>query len=127
MVWFPAVLVAATIGVWLFFIQHQHEDTYWERDPSWSFVEAAIQGCSYYRLPRWLHWVTGNIGYHHIHHLSSRIPNYKLARVFAEIPELQAAPALGFWESLKCARLSLWCERRRRLVSFRDAAAASWM
>jgi omega-6 fatty acid desaturase (delta-12 desaturase) len=125
-VWLPAVLVAATIGVWLFFIQHQHADTYWKRSGEWSFVDAALQGCSFYRLPRWLHWLTGNIGYHHIHHLCSRIPNYRLPTVFKEVPELQQAPSFGFWESFACARLALWCERRRRLVSFSDAAAASW-
>ena len=122
-VWLPALLAAATVGVWLFYVQHQFEGTYWERHAGWSFVDAALRGCSYYRLPRWLHWLTGNIGYHHIHHLSSRIPNYRLARVFAEVPELQGAPSIGLLESFRCARLALWCEDRRRLVSFRDARA----
>ena len=124
-VWIPAILVAATLGVWLFYVQHQHENTYWRRHGQWSFVEAALEGCTYYRLPQWMHWLTGNIGYHHIHHLSSRIPNYRLARVFREVPELQGAPSIGILESLRCATLALWCERRGRLVSFRDARLAA--
>ncbi|MFC3125406.1 fatty acid desaturase [Pseudoroseomonas globiformis] len=123
-VWLPAVMAASTVGVWLFYVQHQFEGTYWERHMEWSFVDAALSGCSYYRLPRWMHWLTGNIGYHHIHHLSSRIPNYRLASVFAEVPELREAPSIGLIESLRCAQLALWCEDRRRLVSFRDARAS---
>jgi omega-6 fatty acid desaturase (delta-12 desaturase) len=120
-VWLPAVMAASTVGVWLFYVQHQFEGTYWERHLNWSFVDAALSGCSYYRLPGWLHWLTGNIGYHHIHHLSSRIPNYRLARVFAEVPELREAPSVGLLESFRYAQLALWCEDRRRVVSFRDA------
>lgn len=120
-VWIPALLTAATVGVWLFYVQHQFEGTYWERHQGWSFVDAALQGCSYYRLPGWLHWLTGNIGFHHVHHLSARIPNYRLARAFAEVPELQAAPSIGLLESFRCATLALWHEESRRLVSFREA------
>jgi omega-6 fatty acid desaturase (delta-12 desaturase) len=120
-VWLPAILVAATVGVWLFYVQHQFEDTYWERTQDWEFVDAALQGCSFYRLPGWMHWLTGWIGYHHIHHLSSRIPNYRLAKVFEEVPELRSARSIGILESLRMARLALWCERRRRLVSFAEA------
>ena len=120
-VWLPALSAAAIAGVWLFFVQHQYENAYWVRREEWSFVDAALNGCSYYKLPRWLHWLTGNIGYHHIHHLSSRIPNYRLAKVFDEIPELQNAPAVGMRESLRYARLALWCENTRRLISFREA------
>jgi len=120
-VWLPSLLIAATVGVWLFYVQHQFEGTYWERHANWSFVDASLRGCSYYRLPRWMHWLTGNIGYHHIHHLSSRIPNYRLAQAFAEVPDLRNAPSVGLAESFRCARLALWCEERRRLVSFRDA------
>ncbi len=120
-VWLPAYLVAATVGVWLFFVQHQHEDTYWRLASEWSFVEAALLGCSFYRLPGWLHWLTGYIGYHHVHHLSSRIPNYRLPSAYREIPELQGAPSVGIWESIKGVRLSLWCDTRQQLVSFRTA------
>ena len=123
-VWVPAMLVAATVGVWMFFVQHQHADTYWRRHADWSFVEAALQGSSYYRLPGWMHWLTGNIGYHHIHHLSSRIPNYQLARAFRDIPELRQGPAIGILESLRGMTLALWCEQRGRLVSFREARRA---
>jgi omega-6 fatty acid desaturase (delta-12 desaturase) len=120
-VWLPAMLTAATVGVWMFYVQHQHEDTYWRRHAQWSFVEAALQGSSYYRLPAWLHWMTGYIGYHHVHHLGSRIPNYQLARAFIEIPELRRAPTVTIRESLRGVTLALWCAERGRLVSFRDA------
>jgi omega-6 fatty acid desaturase (delta-12 desaturase) len=120
-VWVPAMLVAATVGVWMFYVQHQHADTYWRRHAEWSFVDAALQGSSYYRLPGWMHWMTGNIGYHHIHHLSARIPNYQLARAFRDIPELRQGPAIGILESLRGVTLALWCEQRGRLVSFREA------
>lgn len=123
-VWLPAVISAAALGVWLFFVQHQFEDTYWERQGEWTYVEAALEGCSFYRLPAWLHWLTGWIGYHHIHHLSARIPNYNLARAFREVPELQGARSIGLLESFGCARLALWCEERKRLVSFRDLRVA---
>jgi omega-6 fatty acid desaturase (delta-12 desaturase) len=123
-VWLPAMLVAATVGVWMFYVQHQHADTYWRRHADWSFVDAALQGSSYYSLPAWMHWLTGNIGYHHIHHLSSRIPNYQLSRAFADIDELRQGPAIGILESLRGVTLALWCERRSRLVSFREARRA---
>lgn len=124
-VWLPAIVAAATVGVWLFFVQHAFEETYWERQGEWSYVEAALHGCSFYRLPGWLHWMTGWIGYHHIHHLSARIPNYNLPRAYAEIPELREASSFGFLESLSCARLALWCEERKRLISFREARPAA--
>lgn len=124
-VWLPIIVTAGTIGVWLFYVQHQFDTTYWHRNPSWSFVDAALLGCSYYRLPRWLHWLTGNIGYHHIHHLAARIPNYNLHRAFREVPELQKAPSFGILDSFRCVPLTLWCDDRRRLVSFRDAVAAA--
>lgn len=121
LVWLPSVLVAATVGVWLFFVQHQFEDTYWERRDNWDYVEAALHGCSFYRMPAVLHWATGWIGYHHIHHLSSRIPNYRLAQAFRELPELREARTLSVMQSLASAHLALWCERRKRLVAFSEA------
>jgi acyl-lipid omega-6 desaturase (Delta-12 desaturase) len=117
----PVVLLAGTIGVWLFYIQHQFEETYWENTADWSFQAAALEGASFYDLPRLLHWVTGYIGFHHIHHLSSRIPNYRLRDCFTENPELRHAKRLGLQASVRCARLTLWDETSRRLVSFRDA------
>ncbi len=115
----PITLLAGTTGVWLFYIQHQFEDTYWEKDDAWGFHAAGLEGSSYYDLPGILHWFTGNIGVHHVHHLSSRIPNYRLQQCFRENPELQQVTRLTLWDSLKCARLKLWDEERKKLVGFR--------
>ena len=117
--WLPVILLAATIGVWLFYIQHQFEHAYWEARPSWDFHAAALRGSSFYDLPAILHWMTGNIGFHHIHHLASRIPNYRLQECHEAIPALQSAPRLTFRESLRCARLALWDAEQGRLVPFR--------
>jgi acyl-lipid omega-6 desaturase (Delta-12 desaturase) len=117
----PVVLLAGTIGIWLFYIQHQFEETYWAGGPRWTFQAAALEGASFYDLPRILHWVTGYIGFHHIHHLSSRIPNYRLRDCFAENPELRKVKRLSLMASVRCARLALWDETSRRLVSFREA------
>jgi omega-6 fatty acid desaturase (delta-12 desaturase) len=117
----PVVLLAGTIGIWLFYIQHQFEETYWDGGTGWTFQAAALEGASFYDLPRILHWVTGYIGFHHIHHLSSRIPNYRLRDCFAENPELRKAKRLSLMASVRCARLTLWDETSRRLVSFHHA------
>jgi len=114
----PIVLVAGALGVWLFYVQHTFENAYWERKESWDSTEAAIKGSSYYALPRVVHWFTGNIGYHHIHHLASRIPNYRLREAFESHPMLQAAQKLTIWSSLKCARMKLWDEDLKRMVGF---------
>ena len=98
------------LGVWLFYVQHTFEDAYWARKDDWDSSQAAVAGSSFYDLPRVLHWFTGNIGYHHIHHLASRIPNYRLREAFESSPLLQAAPRLTLWTSLKSARLKLWDE-----------------
>jgi len=119
----PITLVAGTVGVWLFYIQHQFEDTYWEKDDPWNYHAAGLEGSSFYDLPRILHWFTGNIGVHHVHHLSSRIPNYRLQQCLRENPELQRVTRLSFWGSLKCARLKLWDEDRKVLVGFRQLRA----
>ena len=118
MVHLPIMLMAASMGVWLFYIQHQFEPTYWEHDDRWVYDSAALQGSSYYRLPKLLQWATGNIGLHHIHHLNPRIPNYKLQQVLDTHPELRRVPTLTLWQSLRCVRLTLWDERTRRLVPF---------
>jgi omega-6 fatty acid desaturase (delta-12 desaturase) len=120
----PVMVLAASIGVWLFYVQHQFEDTYWEAEPRWDFYKAALEGCSYYDLPRVLHWITGHIGFHHIHHLSSKVPNYRLRDCFRDNPELHDAKRIGLADSLKCLRLALWDEERRKLVSFREARRA---
>ena len=121
--WLPAILLAATMGLWLFYIQHQFEDAYWEFQPRWEFREAALRGASFYDLPRFLHWVTGNIGFHHIHHLSSRIPNYRLRECHEANPAFHTAPRLTLRGSLKCARLALWDVERCKLVPFRALRA----
>ena len=124
----PVLLLGASIGVWLFYIQHQFEDTYWESGTQWNFQAAALEGCSFYDLPRALHWITGHLGLHHIHHLSSKIPNYHLRDCFEQIPAFRSARRLTLWSSLRCARLALWDEEQRKLVPFRaarrDGAAA---
>jgi omega-6 fatty acid desaturase (delta-12 desaturase) len=117
------VMVAGPTGVWLFYVQHQFEETYWERDDAWSFYRAGAHGSSFYDLPRVLHWFTGNIGYHHIHHLSSRIPNYRLREAWLENPALQRVTRLSLRESLRCARLRLWDEERRAMIGFRELDA----
>lgn len=116
----PITLISGALGVWLFYIQHQFEDTYWRENPEWDFHRAGIEGSSLYDLPSWLHWFTGNIGYHHIHHLASRIPNYRLKQCFREVAELQHVTRLRILESLHCARLKLWDEQTGRLVRFRE-------
>ncbi len=115
----PVIAVAASFGVWLFYVQHQYEDVYWARQPEWDPIRAALEGSSYYRLPKILQWFSGNIGLHHIHHLRPRIPNYNLQKCYDEVPELQQARTLTFFESFKCIGLHLWDEKNRQMVSFR--------
>ncbi len=117
----PVLLLAASIGMWLFYVQHQFEDTWWETGTRWDYRAAALQGSSFYDLPRVLHWVTCHIGLHHLHHLSSRIPNYRLRECFERHQATLAARRLTLLESLRCARLALWDEERRKLVPFSHA------
>lgn len=119
----PITLIAASIGVWLFYVQHQFEDTFWEHDRDWSFHEAALHGSSHYDLPPVLRWFSANIGVHHVHHLSSRIPYYRLPEALRDRPELRKVGRLSLLQSLKAVRLVLWDEEKRHLVSFRDACA----
>jgi acyl-lipid omega-6 desaturase (Delta-12 desaturase) len=121
----PIMMLAATFGTWLFYIQHQFDGAYWQTDERWSFHDAAIKGSSYYALPKVLQWFTGNIGLHHIHHLCSKIPNYRLQECLDNIPELYSAPRISLIESFKCARLALWDEDRGKLVGFRHLTQAS--
>ncbi|WP_191060136.1 fatty acid desaturase [Geminicoccus harenae] len=120
MVHVPVVLLAAAGGVWLFYVQHQFEETHWAEGESWSMPEAALHGSSHYDLPAVLRWFTANIGIHHVHHLVSRIPYYRLPEVLRDHPELRDVGRLTLRESLSCVRLVLWDEARRRLVSFKD-------
>jgi acyl-lipid omega-6 desaturase (Delta-12 desaturase) len=117
----PMFLLAASAGTWLFYIQHQFEHTCWASGRDWDFHMAALKGSSFYDLPAVLHWLTGYIGFHHIHHVCSKIPNYRLRECFDENPEFREARRLTLLDSLKCARLALWDEERRLLVPFRHA------
>ena len=119
----PIVAMAATIGVWLFFVQHQFEGTDWDRRPDWTHETMALNGSSYYALPKPLMWLTGNIGIHHVHHMSSGIPFYRLPEVLRDYPELEETSRVTFWQSLRCARLKLWDEANRRMVTFKEARA----
>jgi len=116
----PIVLLAASMGVWLFYVQHQFEDTVWAEDPAWNLHEAALHGSSHYDLPLVLRWFTANIGVHHVHHLCSRIPFYRLPEVLRDHPELGETSRLTILESLNSVRLVLWDEERQQLISFRD-------
>ena len=121
----PIVVMASTAGVWLFYVHHQFENTYWEQRQNWDFRSAALQGSSYYELPSPLGWFTGDIGLHHIHHLSSRIPNYRLRECLEANPELREARRLTMAECRKAIWLALWDEQRGKLVGFRQLASAS--
>jgi len=120
----PIIVVAGAAGIWLFYVQHQFEATYWEKEPRWDYATAALTGSSYYRLPRVLQWFSGNIGFHHVHHLSPKIPNYRLQECHRTFPQFQRAPRLSLRESLRCAQLRLWDEEGQRLVGWREAAKA---
>jgi len=120
-VYLPSYLIAASAGVWLFYVQHQFEDTYWEDHSNWSYAEAAIRGSSYLKLPKVLQWFTGSIGLHHVHHLSTRVPNYNLQRAHDRNPIFHAVPTLSLWDGLCAVRLKLWDEDRGRLVTFAEA------
>jgi omega-6 fatty acid desaturase (delta-12 desaturase) len=116
----PIVMVSGTIAVWFFYVQHQFEDTLWAHDGDWSFHEAALHGSSHYELPPAIAWFTGNIGVHHVHHLSSRIPFYRLPQVLRDYPQFASVGRVTFLQGLRCATLALWDEDQRRLVSFRE-------
>jgi omega-6 fatty acid desaturase (delta-12 desaturase) len=116
----PVMLISASLGVWLFYVQHQFEDTFWAADKTWNLHEAALRGSSHYDLPIVLRWFTANIGVHHVHHLCSRIPFYRLPRALRRHPELAKIGRLTLGQSILCVRLVLWDEAARRLISFRE-------
>ena len=120
---FPVFLVGGAGGVWLFYVQHQFDPSYWARTEEWESMKAALRGSSYYRLPPVLQWISGNIGLHHIHHLRPRIPNYNLQECLDAIPQLQLPDPLLLWPSLKSVRLKLWDEQRKILLTFRELAS----
>jgi len=121
----PVTLLAASIGVWLFYVQHQFEDVAWASDGDWTHLEAALRGSSHYDLPAILRWLTANIGVHHVHHIASRIPSYRLAQVLRDYPELRRIGRVTLGQSLRSIHLTLWDEARQKLVTFRDAARGS--
>jgi len=114
----PMVFLAAVGGIWLFYMQHQFEGNYWERQDKWQYIRGAMEGSSYYKLPRILQWFSGNIGFHHIHHLSPRIPNYFLDKCHHENPVFQKVTTLNIRESLHCLTLRLYDEEQRKMVTF---------
>jgi omega-6 fatty acid desaturase (delta-12 desaturase) len=113
------LMIAGSMGVWMFYVQHQFEGTYWERGENWDYTTAALQGSSFYKLPRILQWFSGNIGYHHVHHLSSRIPNYHLQACHESHPIFQQVPPVTLLGSLKSLTFRLWDEQARKLVGYR--------
>src|SRR5205085_259285 len=116
----PAMLAGAT-GIWLFFVQHQFEGVYWRRHDNWSYPASALRGSSNLKLPKLLQFFTGNIGLHHVHHLSPRIPNYNLQRAHDENPVFHDVPRLNFWDGVRALQLKLYDEDRGRMVTFRQA------
>jgi len=121
----PVTILAAIVGVGLFSLQHRGEEVLWARHDVWDPITAALQGSTFLRLPRVLQWFTGNIGFHHVHHLNPRIPNYRLEECHEAIPALRDVPPMSLWQGLKALRLSLWDEGRNRMVTVREAAAGA--
>ncbi|MHB1836499.1 MAG: fatty acid desaturase [Solirubrobacteraceae bacterium] len=121
LVWAPAAMLAGSVGIWLFYVQHQFEDTCWQRRGDWTYAEAALRGSSYLKLPAVLAFFTANIGLHHVHHLNARIPNYYLQRAHASTPLFADVPVLTLWDGLRAVSLKLWDERSGRLVTFAQA------
>jgi omega-6 fatty acid desaturase (delta-12 desaturase) len=120
MVQFPITLLGSTAGVWMFYVQHQYEDTYWQWHEAWDYYDASLYGSSYMVLPKPLQWITGNIGVHHVHHMSARIPNYKLQQAHDENPEFHVVAKVRLRDTLKLINLTLWDEESRKLIRFKD-------
>jgi omega-6 fatty acid desaturase (delta-12 desaturase) len=114
----PVLLIGTSTGIWLFYMQHQFAGVYWRRHAEWDFFTAGLEGCSYFKLPKVLQWFTGNIGFHHIHHLSARIPNYRLEACYRENPTLQQAFTLTLWSSIKSLGLRVYDEELKQLVGW---------
>ncbi|ESU33732.1 fatty acid desaturase [Bacillus sp. 17376] len=119
----PIFFIAGMFGIWLFYVQHTFEDSYFEADKDWEYVRAAVEGSSYYQLPKVLQWITGNIGYHHVHHLSPRVPNYKLEDVHKNTKPLQNVPTITLSTSLTSLKFRLWDERKKQFISFKEMKA----
>lgn len=116
----PIFYVSGVLGIWLFYVQHQFEDSYFEKEEEWSYVQAAVEGSSYYKLPAVFQWLSGNIGFHHVHHLSPRVPNYQLEKAHNETPILQKATTITIAHSLKSLKYRLWDENNKKFMSFKD-------
>jgi omega-6 fatty acid desaturase (delta-12 desaturase) len=119
----PIFFISGLLGIWLFYVQHQFEDSYFENEDEWSYVKAAVDGSSYYKLPKLLQWITGNIGFHHVHHLSPKVPNYNLEKAHEAVPPLQKATTITVGASLKSLRFRLWDEQNKVFVGFRGIKA----
>ncbi|MED4206655.1 fatty acid desaturase [Neobacillus mesonae] len=113
-------MISGAAGIWLFYVQHTFEDSYFEEDKDWEYVKAAVEGSSFYKLPKILQWVTGNIGFHHVHHLSPRVPNYKLEEAHNNTLPLKNVPTITLATSLKSLRFRLWDEKNKNFVTFKD-------
>ena len=124
LVWGPSALLAGSVGIWLFYVQHQFEDAYWQNADDWTYADAALRGSSYLKLPRVLQFFTGNIGLHHVHHLNARIPNYNLQAAHDNNPILHSVPTLSLWDGLRAVTLKLFDEDSGKLVTFGQARAA---
>jgi omega-6 fatty acid desaturase (delta-12 desaturase) len=120
----PTIMLAGAAGIWLFYVQHQFEDAYWESSENWSYADAALRGSSYLKLPKVLQFFSGNIGLHHVHHLSARIPNYNLQRAHDDNPIFHGVPVISLVDGLRAVKLKLYDERQRRMVTFAGARAA---
>ncbi|MGM1049315.1 MAG: fatty acid desaturase [Bacillota bacterium] len=116
----PVFFFSGMMGIWMFYVQHQFEDTYFEHDEEWSYINAAVEGSSYYKLPKLLQWITGNIGFHHVHHLSPKVPNYNLEKAHDASPPLQKATTITIRTSLKALSFRLWDESSKSFISFKD-------
>ncbi|MEX2416023.1 MAG: fatty acid desaturase [Paenibacillaceae bacterium] len=116
----PMFMISGMLGIWLFYVQHQFEDSYFEKQEEWSYLKAAVDGSSYYKLPKLLQWITGNIGFHHVHHLSPKVPNYNLEKAHNAIPPLQKATTITLKTSLKSLNHRLWDEHNKTFVGFNE-------
>jgi omega-6 fatty acid desaturase (delta-12 desaturase) len=120
MVQIPIFYVSGAAGIWLFYVQHQFEDSYFENEEEWDYVKAAVEGSSYYKLPKLLQWLSGNIGFHHVHHLSPRVPNYYLEEAHNKTPALHKVTTITIASSLQAIRFRLWDESNKRFVGFKE-------
>jgi len=120
MIQFPIIFIASSLGVWMFFVQHQYDEVYWEHSENWDILDAAMLGSSIYKLPYILEWATGYIGYHNLHHVNARIPNYRLKKAFRSHPYFQTGKMITLWKSLRLSMLMLYEEQSKRLISLRE-------